>query len=177
MISTCVPEIFVRSQLFPIPGEERKFRRRRIVAFVPDCRRERDLAASHAAIADGLSSPAVGVDVASITGGAIGVSGFVEVGGGGDSVGVDSIVPVGDGSEVGVDSVAGLTVWVAEERGVTVVPEALAVEGESIDLTAGVSVMDMEVAGMVGESALRVAAEREGTNPGGGSAVDPGARA
>jgi hypothetical protein len=45
-----------------MPGEERKFKRRRIVALMPVCKRERDVAASQAETT-GVSTG--GVDVAS----------------------------------------------------------------------------------------------------------------
>jgi len=45
-----------------MPGEERKFKRRRIVASVPTCKRERDVAASHASALGGGSTVGVGVD-------------------------------------------------------------------------------------------------------------------
>ena len=59
--STFVPGIFVSNQLLPIPGEERKFKRRKMVALIPACRRECDEAASHA-VAAGVSAIEVEVD-------------------------------------------------------------------------------------------------------------------
>lgn len=38
-----------------MPGEERKFKRRRMVAFLPACKRERASAAAHASALDGVS--------------------------------------------------------------------------------------------------------------------------
>jgi len=49
-----------------MPGEERKFKRRRIVAFPPTCNRERDSAASHTSALEGVS--AICVAVGSLTG-------------------------------------------------------------------------------------------------------------
>ena len=49
-----------------MPGEERKFNRRSIVAFIPTCKREREPAASHTSILDGMAT--LGVAVNSITG-------------------------------------------------------------------------------------------------------------
>ena len=50
----------MNSQLLSIPGEERKFKRRRIVAFIPFCKREREDATSHT---DATGVPVIGVDV------------------------------------------------------------------------------------------------------------------
>jgi len=58
-----------------MPGEERKFRRRRIVAFPPTSKRDRDSATSHASLAGGVSTTGVVVAVASTTGVAVGVDG------------------------------------------------------------------------------------------------------
>lgn len=91
MTSMFVPGRFVRSQLFWIPGEERKFRRCRIVALVPVCKRERAVAASQAVLADGVSVPGVGA--ASITAVSVGV-------GSGVAVDATGSVAVGDGERV-----------------------------------------------------------------------------
>ena len=56
----------MRSQLSRIPGDERKFKRRRIVAFIPTFKREREPAASHTSKLDGMAR--LGVAVNSITG-------------------------------------------------------------------------------------------------------------
>jgi hypothetical protein len=61
MTSTSVPGIFVRSQLSCIPGEERKFKRRAIVALIPTCRRDRFLAVSQEDVT-GISARGVAVD-------------------------------------------------------------------------------------------------------------------
>jgi hypothetical protein len=82
----------VSSQLSRMPGEERKFRRRRIVAFVPACKRERDVAASHAEVS-GIS--AAGVIVGPVAEGPVGVGSGVEAG-------WDRLVSVGDGVGDGV---------------------------------------------------------------------------
>ena len=58
-----------------MPGEERKFKRRRIVALPPTCKRVRDSATSHASLAGGFSTTGVVVAVASTTGAAVGVDG------------------------------------------------------------------------------------------------------
>lgn len=76
-----------------MPGEERKFKRRRIVAFVPTCRRERELAASHTASAEGICT--IGVAVDWIPGVAVGE-------GRGVTVRAEVFVPVGDGIGTGV---------------------------------------------------------------------------
>ena len=93
MISTCVPGLFVRIQLFRMPGEVRKFRRRTIVAFLPTCNREREVAALHASVSDGIST--IGVSVESTTGVSVGK-------GRGVNVGVGMFVPVGDGIKTAV---------------------------------------------------------------------------
>ena len=111
MTSTCVPGIFVRSQLSWIPGEERKFRRRRIVAVLPACSRECELAASQAVKVVAVSVSSTGAGVGSISGVAVGEargvalngSEFVAVGDGEDSVGSGSMVSVGDGRGIAVD--------------------------------------------------------------------------
>lgn len=98
----------MRSQLSPIPGEERKFRRRRIVAVIPGCKRERDAAASQALLVDGVSSVAAG------TGTGVSVSALVIVAvGGGKGVGVSGseLVVVGDGK---VSVAAGPMVWIRD---------------------------------------------------------------
>jgi hypothetical protein len=50
-----------------MPAEERKFRRRSIVAFIPTCNREREIAALHTSASDGIST--IGVDDGAGTGG------------------------------------------------------------------------------------------------------------
>ena len=62
----------MRSKLFPIPGEERKFRRRRIVAFLPACKREREAASSHAVAGEGVSP--TGEEMTTIGGSAFGTT-------------------------------------------------------------------------------------------------------
>lgn len=73
-----------------MPAEERKFRRRSIVAFLPTCNREREIAASHisTSVSDGIST--IGVRVDGTTGVSVGK-------GRGVKVGVGKFVPVGDG--------------------------------------------------------------------------------
>jgi hypothetical protein len=165
-----------------MPGEERKFKRRRILAFVPVCKRERAEAASQAVIVDVLSS--TGGEVDSLTGvpvgvaisvcEVVGVAGFVAVGKGSEvgvgtptlvalgrgreSVDVDSIVRVEDGCGVEVDSIAGLAIVVGEERGVVVASASLLAVESSIVSTVDVSDNDSNVteelteANSVGES-------------------------
>ena len=58
-----------------MPGEERKFKRRRIVAFPPNCKRDLGSATSHASLDGGVSTTGVVVTVASTTGVAVGVDG------------------------------------------------------------------------------------------------------
>jgi len=91
-----VPGIFVRSQLLRIPADERKFNRRRIVAFLPVCTRERAVAASQTSATEG--TPAIGVPVDSITGESVGEgrgAGVSE----GATVGGGVFVPIADGIE------------------------------------------------------------------------------
>jgi hypothetical protein len=91
-----------------IPGEERKFKRRRIVAFIPVCKRAREVAASQAETI-GVSLAARGVDVASGIGVADGGESGVEVAdgsGGGGGVAVESIeadVALGERGRGGVE--------------------------------------------------------------------------
>ena len=123
-----MPGTLVRSQLSRIPGEERKLRRRRIVAFAPGCRRERDAAVSQISVG---GSPARGVAVASggggvAVGGAIGVGLGLEAsvawGGGGVTVGRNVLVSVdgGNGVQVGPEGsivgVIGRAVAVSREE-------------------------------------------------------------
>src|SRR5262245_3859910 len=61
--------MFVRIQLLRMPGEERKFNRRRIVARIPTCRRARENAAQTSG-SDGIST--IGVGNVSATGGRVG---------------------------------------------------------------------------------------------------------
>ena len=69
-----------------MPGEERKFKRRRIIAFIPTCKRDRALDTSHTSIAVGIA--AMGVVIDSLTSVAVesrrgvGVSEDTIVGGG-----------------------------------------------------------------------------------------------
>ena len=53
-----------------MPGDERKFKRRRIVAFMPTCKRERELGASHTSALEGMAG--TGVAVNSLTGVTVG---------------------------------------------------------------------------------------------------------
>ena len=112
MTSTCVPGMLVRIQLFLIPGEERKFNRRRIVARIPTSNRAREKAA-HTSVFEGISI--IGVGNVSATGGKVGegVAILLE----GDGVGVDvsvsiAEITVGDGDSVGgggVDDAVAMT--------------------------------------------------------------------
>jgi len=96
-----------------MPGEERKFKRRRMTAFVPAFRREREVAASQAEEtgADGEVKTGVAVGEGEGVRGEATILVMVNVG-----VGEASGVPVGSGSFVDVDSV--ILVTVAEGRGV-----------------------------------------------------------
>ena len=113
-----------------MPGEERKFKRRRIVAFAPARKRERDRALSQVVVA---GAPARGVVVTSTAGVSVGMGRGVAVGFGlsvtvgegsgeavavsggdvgerGTTVGVAGIVPVGgSGIEVGGEACGGDT--------------------------------------------------------------------
>ncbi|HSB00878.1 MAG TPA: hypothetical protein VLE49_09520, partial [Anaerolineales bacterium] len=122
---TCVPGRFVRSQFSRIPGEERKFKRRRIVAFVPTCKREREVAISQTSAAE---VPGLGVGVVSGAGVAIGE---------GTGVGLGSEVSVSVGETIAVDGGD-----VEEGRGVAVgadmfvpVGGGVAVDGGDVDET------------------------------------------
>lgn len=111
-----------------MPGEARKFKRRRIVALIPFCKREREDADSHA---DATAVAAIGVGGEEVTG---------VVDGDGSAVAVDSgrFVTVGEGTDT-------LTA-VREARGVTVCADRTVGVGESkgacVDATAFVAVGD-----------------------------------
>lgn len=91
-----------------MPGDERKFKRRSIVAFIPTCNRERDIAVSHTSALEGV--PVIGVAVASIAGVPVDV---------GANVGGGRAVAVGEGSEngVGVTVPDGVSVAVGDGGG------------------------------------------------------------
>jgi hypothetical protein len=151
-----------------MPGEERKFRRRRIVAFLPDCRRERERAASQALALDGVSPTGaevgsivampVGKGVGSTIGVAVGegsgvarsTSSLVALGAGRDSVGAGSLVRVGvkDGISVAVSERVVLGWMVCAGDGVPVADSV----GEG-----GVEVAVTGFASAVAEEAGRVA--------------------
>jgi len=107
-----------------MPGEERKFKRRRMVAFIPPCNREREEADSHA---DATAVPGIGVggeEVAGVADGdgrgvAVDSGTFVTVGEGTGViviVGTDPFAAVREGSEVTL--CADTTVAVGERKGV-----------------------------------------------------------
>ena len=77
-----------------MPGDERKFKRRRIFALPPTCNRERDIAASHTSTFEGVST--ICVAVGSLTGVPVDVGGDICVGEG-------STEAVAEGSENGVE--------------------------------------------------------------------------
>lgn len=147
MTSTFVPGIFVRSQLFRMPGDERKFKRRRIVAFMPACKREREFGASHTSALDGMPGAGVAVDslggvtVGEGTGVAVSEAATVDEGvfvgdGDGDEIGAGVAVAVADGKVFWMADVSvGFTVPVdggeAEEREALVGVEDRARVGES----------------------------------------------
>ena len=83
-----------------MPDEERKFKRRSIVAFIPTCKRDREPAASHASIVAGI--PATGVAVRNSL---LGV-----IVGEGRSVAVKAEVLVGGGIFVCVEEDIGIAV-------------------------------------------------------------------
>jgi hypothetical protein len=123
-----VPGIFVSSQLSRIPGEERKFKRRRIVAFVPICKRERDVAASQTSVggspAMGVAvGPGDGVAVGEAIGVGLGSEASVAGGGGGVAVGSKILVSVDGGNGVHVGS---------ERSIVGVIGRAVAVSGSEV---------------------------------------------
>jgi len=89
-----------------MPGEDRKFKRRRMMAFVPFCNREREEADSHA---DATAVPGIGVEVEDGAGVAVEDRGGVAVGaalsvtigeGRGGIVSADAIVVVGESKGV-----------------------------------------------------------------------------
>jgi len=105
-----------------MPGEERKFKRRTIVAFVPLPRRECEEAASHALARLSAARVAVGATSGGIVGEdkgvGVGLGMFVSVGDGPKSVGMVCGVEVGKvGTAAGLalNAVAGL-----EENGVAI---------------------------------------------------------
>ena len=121
----------VRSQLSRIPGEERKFKRRRIVAFIPTCKRERELAASHTSSVAGIA--AIGVAVNSLIG-----------------------VTVGEGSGVAVMTEVlvggGVFVPVGEDPGIAVVGVVMGGRvacGDDVEFTATAGVGDDEATGAI----------------------------
>jgi hypothetical protein len=104
-----------------IPGEERKFKRRRIVALVPGFKCEREAAVSHAEGA-GVDVEAEGV-VAVGEGRGAGAIRFVSVGEGtGVTVSVEILVIVAEGKGVRGDTtiLVIVKVWVGEASGVLV---------------------------------------------------------
>ena len=82
-----------------MPGDDRKFRRRTIVAFIPICNRAREIA-SQTFLSAGIST--IGVGNVSGTGGSVG-----DGSGEGVSAGRGVTVPVGDGVAEGVAVGAG----------------------------------------------------------------------
>lgn len=123
--------MFVRIQLFMMPGEERKFSRRRMVACIPICRRAREIAAQ-ATGSDGIST--IGVGRVSVTGGMTGDDVGVRVGvlvSVGDIVGDGVPVPVTDAG-TGVSD--GISVEAGEvEETVTIT----GVGGSGVNVVAG----------------------------------------
>jgi hypothetical protein len=96
-----------------MPAEERKFKRLRMVAFFPVCRRERAEAASHA---DATGVTAVGVEVED-------VAAVADGDGRGVAVGSGRLVSVGEARGVWVDTAAHVSV--GEESGVRVNSDAM----------------------------------------------------
>jgi len=104
-----------------MPGEERKFKRRRIVAFIPGCKRECDEADSQA---DATGVAMVGVDVEAVAGVAVGDGSGVGVGSG-------TIITVGKGTGVIVSVGTAPLAAVRETSGVTLCADTTVVVGES----------------------------------------------
>ncbi len=121
---TCVPRIFVRIQLSLIPGEERKFKRRKIIAISPIFRCERARAALQATASD---AAVPGVVVAWGAGVAVGR-------GRGVAVGSERLVSVGEGIGNAV-AVEGGEVEVG--RGVALGSEVFAPMGEAVAVSGG----------------------------------------
>jgi len=124
-----------------MPGEERKFRRRRIVALLPACRRERAEADSQAVVGIRVSPLAVGEGSITVVpvGEAGGAATFVAVGDGSEAVDPGSIVPVGDGIGVDVDSIT--RVAVGEGRGVGEGISTMVAVGEGSEVVAANSIV------------------------------------
>ncbi len=137
-----MPGVFVKSQLSRMPGEERKFKRRRIVAFVPTCKREREVAALQTSAADvpagGVVASGAGVAVGKGRGVAVGLEALVAVG---------EVIAVNDGEvEAGKGVAVGSEMLVPVEEGIG---EAVAVNGGDVDeagTTVGVARSGVEVA-------------------------------
>ena len=87
-----------------MPGDERKFKRRRIVAFMPACKREREFGASHTSALDGM--PGTGVAVNSLRGVTVGERTGVAVS---EGATVDEGVFVGVGDEIGTGVAVAVT--------------------------------------------------------------------
>ena len=174
-----------------MPGEERKFRRRRIMAFIPARKREREVAASQAANRDEDSLLGVGLVVAVPVGDGAGVevagsaSAFVAVDDGSDVSeagslrGVDSVtvVPVADGR--GVEVVRSAAESIAVDDGKDVGREVLETDsivsvGDGIKGSVAVSAGDVaEVVIMIG-SGRGVGEALNGAISAGGSSVETG---
>ena len=119
-----------------MPGEERKFKRRRMVAFVPGCKRDRDVAVSQAVCVEGGSAMEVGVD--SITSVPVGVERGV-------IVRVAGLVAVGEAKGVAVRALASKLVAVGEGIGSVDTGAAVPVADET-GIEVDVSESDVEVA-------------------------------
>ena len=111
-----------------MPGEERKFRRRSIVAFIPTCNREREVAASHTSVSDGVCT--VGVGNGSGIGDSVAVGIDVE-----GSAGVDVLVGEGITTKVAVD------VSVGDDIGSAVIVTVLDVDVSVWDGVGGAAVV------------------------------------
>jgi len=129
-----------------MPGDERKFKRRRIVAFMPACKREREFGASHTSALDGM--PGAGVAADSLGGVTVGEGIGVAVS---EAATVDEGVFVGDGVEIGtgvaVAVADGKVFWMAD---VSVGFRALVDGGEAEEREALVGVGDTAPVGASG---------------------------
>jgi hypothetical protein len=136
-----------------MPGEERKFNRRSIVAFIPTCKRGLEPAASHTSIVVGIA--AMGVVIDSMT--SVAVGSWI-------SVGVNSIigVTVKEGSGVAIIAevlVGAIFVCVEEDIGIAVagvVMDGKVACGDDVGFNAAVDRRESEAVGAiagVGDSA------------------------
>ena len=118
-----MPGGFVSSQLSRMPGEERKFKRRRMTAFVPTFRREREAAASQAVGTGADGEVKTGVAVGEGRGVGAGAIRFVSLGEDTEvtvSVEILVIVAAGKGVRGDITRLVIVKVWIGEASGVLI---------------------------------------------------------